>query len=159
MERLIHGAEQRLDRLALLQRGQPQGELGDTDQATGVYASTLGRLAIRDAVRERRTFATGDDTASIKMMADGACWMGSMLKGLGKTVVTVELRDKEPADGFGKVELYGPDKQVLASKGCLGENPCEVSFPLEIQKKTFVVALGVQKDGGRLVSAPIWFEP
>lgn len=130
---------------------------GDSNHATGVWATELSRKAIRSAVRSRRTFAAGDDTATIKLSADGACWMGSVLQGFGKTAITVELADREPEDGFGGVTLFGPKQAELGKFDCAGKNPCKASFSLDVTKPTHVVAFARQKDGQRMVSSPIWF--
>jgi len=132
---------------------------GDSNRATGVWATDLSRTAIRKAVRQRRTFSAFDDTAWIKLKADDVCWMGSVLKGLGPTDLSVTARDKRTADGFRRIELIGKNGNVLAKKSCGDTNPCKVTFHRDVTAKTFFVAQAIQTDGGRLVSAPIWFEP
>ncbi len=132
---------------------------GDSKRATGVWATGLSRTAIRKAVRKRRTFAAFDDTAWIRMKADDVCWMGSVLEGLGSTVLTVKARDRKSSDGFKRIKLIGKNGQVLASRACNGENPCTATFHRNVTSATFFVAMAVQDDGDRLVSAPIWFVP
>jgi hypothetical protein len=135
------------------------GGWGDTTHATMVWAPKLNRLAVRAAVYANRTAATEDDTASLKMLADGACWMGSALKGLDDTTITVDLADAQKGDDFGLVTLFGPGHKAIDTADCKGKNPCHVSFPLKLTKRTHVVAVARQKDGDVIVSAPIWFEP
>lgn len=135
------------------------GGWGDTTRATIVWAPKLTRLAIRNSVKAHRTAATDDDTSSIKMKADGACWMGSVLHGFGKTTITVELTDKQKGDVFGVVRLYGPGRKELDTADCKGKNPCKVTFNLDIKKRTHLVAVARQKDNDFLISAPIWYEP
>ena len=57
------------------------------------------------------------------------------------------------------MKLYGRKQKLLDSADCKGKNPCQVSFPLDIQQRTHVVAVARQKDGDVIISAPIWYEP
>jgi|GEM_PF-2179810 len=132
---------------------------GDSPRATGVFTHELSRLGIRSAVRGRRTFATLDDTASIQMKADDVCWMGSELRGLGDTVLTVVARDKQAGDGFKRIVLLGPQGKELASHGCQDQTPCTAKFDRHVSGETHFVAMGIQTDGARVISAPIWFKP
>ena len=134
------------------------GGWGDTSNATLLWAAKLTRGTVRSAVLANRTAATNDDTSRIEMVADGVCWMGSKLHGFGDSKITVTLTDKQAKDGFGPVKLYGPGQKLLATKKCAGKNPCTVSFPLNVTKKTYVVAIANQQDGDVIISGPIWFE-
>jgi hypothetical protein len=132
---------------------------GDSQRATGAWLSTLGRRALRRAVRARRTFSTTDETASIRMMADSICWMGSALTGLGPTEITVEAADTQARDGFESIELFGPGRTSLGSFPCAGANPCTATLEFDVTEATYVVARAYQDDDGRLVSGPIWYAP
>lgn len=132
---------------------------GDSARATGVWAPTLTRRALRRAVRARRTFSTTDENASIRVMADDVCWMGSVLSGLGPTVVTVEASDSQAADGFDRINLYGPGGAALGAFPCAGANPCTATLHFEVTEATYVVARAVQESDGTLVSGPIWYVP
>ncbi|MFH1810448.1 MAG: hypothetical protein ABIJ09_17035 [Pseudomonadota bacterium] len=132
---------------------------GDSHRATGLWATELSRTALRQAVRQRRTFAAFDDTATIKLIADDVCFMGSVLHGLGRTELKVVARDRQANDGFRRIMLFGPDGGELASRACNGDNPCTATFSRRVDAATFFVALAMQSDGDQLVSAPIWFEP
>lgn len=132
---------------------------GDSQRATGVWASELSRTALREAVLARRTFATQDDTAWIKMKADGACWMGSVLHGLGEITLEVVAQDRQAGDGFKRIDLYGTLGQVLDSKSCNGANPCTATFVRKPVEAVFWAAKATQSDGDVLVSAPIWVKP
>lgn len=133
------------------------GGWGDSDKATLVWAPALSRIDVRAAVVANRTVATNDDTASLKLLADGACWMGSVLEGFGPTVLTVTLRDKQAKDGFGAVTLYGPSGDGLDAAACKGANPCTVTFDLDVGEPTYVFVVARQEDGDVLVSAPVWY--
>ncbi len=136
-----------------------QANWGASPRATGVWATELTNYALREAVRANRTFATNDDTARITFKADGACWMGSRLKGLGEIEFTVVARDSQNADGFKRIDLLGKNGTALESKLCAGQNPCSATFTRKPNAKTFWVAQAVQTDGDIVVSAPIWLEP
>ncbi len=135
------------------------GGWGDTSNATMIWAPELTRLSVRKAVKANRTLATNDETSRMKMMADGACWMGSKLHGLGASKITIELTDKQDKDGFGPVQLYGPKQKLISTKKCQGKNPCTVNFSLDVTKRTYVVAIAHQSDGDVIISGPIWYEP
>lgn len=132
---------------------------GDSKRATGVWATKLGRTEIRQAARARRTFATFDDTASIKLLADDVCFMGSVLRGLGDTELKVVARDKQANDGFKRIELYGPNGNAIATHACKDTTPCTAKFARKVAQETFFVAKAIQTDGDVLVSGPIWFKP
>lgn len=131
---------------------------GDSHHATGVFAAELSRLGIRGAVKGSRTFATLDDTASIEMKADDVCWMGSVLHGFGDTELTVVARDKQDGDGFKRIVLIGPEGNEVASHACGDKTPCTAKFSRNIKEATHFVALGIQTDGDRVISAPVWYE-
>lgn len=131
---------------------------GDDRQGTLVWATALTRPALRAGVNARRTAAVGDKSASIKVIADGKCWMGSELKGLGKTTLTVTLKDKKPARGFGVVTLHGKGGKKLAEKSCGDKNPCTVEFSQTLTESGYLVVVARQAGGGWLVSAPTWYD-
>jgi hypothetical protein len=132
---------------------------GDTQRATILWAPKLTRQSVRAAVAANRTLATDDDTSRMKMLADGACWMGSKLHGFGPTKISVELWDKQPGDGFGVVRLFGPKHQLVAEKSCKGKNPCNLSFAFDVTKSSHYVVIARQQDGDVIVSGPIWYDP
>jgi hypothetical protein len=134
------------------------GGWGDSSKATQVWASSLSRIGIRAAVAANRTSATNDDTASLKMLADGKCWMGSELEGLGDSKITVTLKDKQAKDGFDSVTLYNPKGNKVAVASCKGDNPCTVSFAIKVTEPTYYFAVARQQDNDVLVSAPIWYK-
>jgi hypothetical protein len=131
---------------------------GDTSNATLIWAPKLTRAAVRTAVRENRTAATNDDTARMKVVADGACWMGSKLHGFGKTTLTVTLYDKQAKDGFGVITLYGPKQKKLATFDCKGKNPCETTFNRTVDAATHFVVVARQQDDDVIIGAPIWYQ-
>lgn len=136
-----------------------QANWGDSKRATGVWARSLDRAALREAILEHRTFATEDDTATVSLKAEGVCWMGSTLKGAGDVELTVVARDRQASDGFRRIELLGTDGKALATKACNGANPCTAKFSRSPKAATHWVAQAVQADGDRLVSAPLWSQP
>jgi hypothetical protein len=92
------------------------------------------------------------------MLADGKCWMGSELEGLGDSKITVTLKDKQAKDGFDSVTLYNPKGNKVAVASCKGDNPCTVSFAIKVTEPTYYFAVARQQDNDVLVSAPIWYK-
>ncbi len=134
------------------------GGWGDSSRATIVWAPSLSRITIRAGVAANRTAATNDDTASIALLADDKCWMGSALEGLGATKLTVKLKDKQPKDGFASVIVYDPKGGKVGEGACKGDNPCTLSFSVQVKQPTYYFVVARQTDGDALVSAPIWYE-
>jgi hypothetical protein len=133
---------------------------GKPPRATGVWATELSRLALRKAVRARRTFTTADDTALIWMKANGGCWMGSHLKGYPSGTFTVTARDRQERDGFGRIDLFDRTQKVIRTFACKGQNPCKATFTVNnLSKGDFFVSRAIQADGDQLISAPIWIDP
>jgi hypothetical protein len=130
---------------------------GDSSVATVVWTTKLSRPGIRAGVLANRTVATNDDSARLKMLADGKCWMGSDLEGLGKSKITVTVVDKQPNDVFDNVALYGKSGDKIGTKSCANKNPCTVDFNIDLKQPGFVFAVARQKDGNLLVGAPIWY--
>lgn len=129
------------------------------DDRSGVFLSDLSRAALRQAMLERRSFASEDSDAVVRTMANGSCWMGSMLSG-GTTVdLTVSAEDPDPNDGFDIINLYGPGQALLDSYACNGSVPCQATFNVTTATRTYWVARAEQSDGDLLVAAPIWLTP
>jgi hypothetical protein len=126
---------------------------------SGLYLETLSRAAVRAAMKERRTFMTRDNDATIRLMADATCWMGSILKGYADVSFEVQADDATAGDGFATIELFGPGQMLLKTVDCAGADSCSGSYDLGVSEATFVVARASQVDGDILVSAPIWVEP
>jgi hypothetical protein len=85
------------------------------NRRSGLYLTELTRDALRQAMLDRRTFSSLDQNASIRMMADDVCWMGSILTQYpaASLSVSVTAEDPDAADGFSAIELYGPAKAAL----------------------------------------------
>jgi hypothetical protein len=128
------------------------------DNRTGLYLTALNAEALKEAFLNRRTFATSDKNASIKMMADDICWMGSQLHGVNKVKISVLVSDPDE-EGFEKIEVFDPFQNIVASIDCENKQECELEFDLEISMATHIVAKAVQSDGQFLVAAPLWFIP
>jgi hypothetical protein len=126
---------------------------------TGAFLADLTTEELNDAMMTRRTFATYDKNAYIKLTAEETCWMGSILSGYGSLAVDVEVSDADPGDGFETIELYGPGMTLLGTVNCDGLTTCAGDFDLTITEPTYLLARADQTDGHFLVSAPIWVTP
>lgn len=130
------------------------------DHRSGFWLSSLTRAGLYEAFRARRTFASGDRNAWVRVMADGDCWMGSDLRGVPPNVeLLVEAGDSDPTDSFRAVELWGPGRTLLDNADCGGGSSCAVTFVVEVSGPTYAVARLYQDDGEFLVAAPVWLAP
>lgn len=129
------------------------------DRRSGFFMTDLSREALYDAMSSRRSFMTFDKNASISMLAEGECWMGSILSGLRQLHLRVEAVDADAADGFASIELFGPGAAPVGSLDCAGANPCVFEFDVPVSTPIYVVARATQADGDWLVSAPVWASP
>lgn len=130
------------------------------DHRSGFWLSALTRDGLYEAFRVRRTFATADRNASVRVLADGDCWMGSDLAGVGPVVeLRVEAEDEDAADAFQTAELWGPGRTLLESADCGGGPTCAATFERTVSGPTYVVARLTQADGDYLVAAPVWLAP
>ena len=125
---------------------------------SGLLMAALDMQSMGQAMRDRRTFMTTDKNANIIMKA-GNCWMGSVLKGVASLTLTVKAADKDSADSFSSIELYGKGQKKLATAGCKGANPCSMTFSVTAKQSPYFVARAKQTDGDLLVAAPIWLAP
>jgi hypothetical protein len=129
------------------------------DHRSGFYLEDLSAASIRQAMLDRRSFMTEDKNASIVLMAESTCWMGSILGGVQTIQLDVTAEDIDAADSFDTIELYGTTQTLLHSCACTGQTTCTCSHQLDVTAATYVVARAVQTDGDILVSAPIWATP
>jgi hypothetical protein len=130
------------------------------DHRSGFWLATLTRDGLAEAFRARRTFATSDRNASVRVLADGDCWMGSDLAGVGPAVeLLVEAEDEDATDAFQTVELWGPGRVLLDSTDCGGGSTCTASFAVAVAGPTYAVARVNQADGEWLAAAPVWLAP
>lgn len=129
------------------------------DNRSGFFLPELTREALYQAMLERRSFATTDKNATIVMMAQGECWMGSILRGTSYLDVQVTAADPDPGDAFTAIEFYGPQKTLLSTFDCAGANPCTAELSIPVIGSTYVVARATMQDGGFLVAAPVWAAP
>jgi len=130
------------------------------DHRSGFWLAALTRDGLYEAFRNRRTFATADRNASVRVLADGDCWMGSDLAGVGPSVeLLVEAEDEDATDAFQTVELWGPGEVLLDSADCGGGSACSATFDVAVAGPTYAVARVSQADGEWLAAAPVWLAP
>lgn len=127
---------------------------------SGFFLAQLSRDGVREAMLARRTFSSEDANASVRLLAQGVCWMGSRLAGVGSTLSAhVEAADKDAAESWASIELFGPGKAALGTQSCAPGPTCAADFQVTLSGGTYVVARATQADGEVLVSAPIWAVP
>jgi hypothetical protein len=128
----------------------------EDDHRTGAWVSELTRPGIREVMEQQRTFSTLDKNATIALMAEGVCWMGSQLTGTLTASLEVFVDDPEPEDGFDVIELFGRNMELLGQVDCAGAPTCDGGWDVTLAQDGYVVARATQTDGDELVSAPIW---
>jgi hypothetical protein len=126
---------------------------------SGLYMAQLDQPSLYSAMRQRRTFATSDKNAVIKVLADDICWMGSVLTGATSMPIAVEAKDPDATDTFGALRLLGKGGKELARFECQGANPCSAVFSVQTSQSPYFVARVDQTDGDMLVAAPVWLAP
>jgi hypothetical protein len=129
------------------------------DNRSGLWLTALDRESLYTGMLERRSFATTDKNAAVRMMAEDTCWMGSILSGYPTVDLEVEATDTDATDSFATIELYGPAQTLLETFDCAGASPCTATFSYPVTDPTYFVARVTQTDGGVLVAAPIWASP
>ncbi|HPY19484.1 MAG TPA: DUF3604 domain-containing protein [Polyangiaceae bacterium] len=127
------------------------------DNRSGLWMPELTREGLRDTMLARRTFMTRDRNATLRLMAENQCWMGSVLQGVSSIDVFVEAKDADAGEGYATLELYGPGKTLLGKKDCQAASVC--TMEQSISAVAYVLARATQVDGDELLSAPIWLEP
>ncbi|MBW2262664.1 MAG: hypothetical protein JRG91_11875 [Deltaproteobacteria bacterium] len=130
----------------------------DDDTRSGFYMTALTRGDLHDAMRERRSFMTMDLNASLHMMAETTCWMGSILRGITSVSLEVAAEDADTGDGFTTIEIYGPGGALLDSHDCAGADSCTAPFTLD-PAPAYVLPRATQTDGDWLSAAPVWVRP
>jgi hypothetical protein len=129
------------------------------DRRSGFFMENLTREDMYVAMQERRSFMSMDKNASITMMADDVCWMGSILSGYTSLPLTVEAIDEDVGDGFATIEIFGPGQTLMVNYDCAGSTDCIADIDVTITGPTYFVARATQTDGNYLISAPIWAQP
>jgi len=128
------------------------------DNRTGIFMTSLTNESLKEAFLKRRTFATSDKNAVIKMMADDVCWMGSQLSGVDNVKISITVSDPD-MEGFDRIELFDAFQNVIATADCEDKPTCELNYDLAITAPIHVVAKAVQSDDQFLVASPLWIMP
>ncbi|HUU03703.1 MAG TPA: hypothetical protein VM425_19875 [Myxococcota bacterium] len=129
------------------------------DNRSAFFMTELSREALRQAILERRSFATTDKNSSIYMLADGECWMGSILSGVTSMDLLVVAEDPDAEDTFASIEFYSPEQTLEYTHDCAGATYCEASLIVPVSVSTYIVARANFTNGGFMIAAPIWASP
>jgi hypothetical protein len=129
---------------------------GAGSRLTGVYAGTLTREGIEDALRRMRTFGTLDRNAWLRFTANDSL-MGSRI-GSGPIHFVVEAGDADSAEGIAWFQILTNDNQVLATNFPGGTNPARWETTCTVvstEERYFFVRVS-ETDGDTLQSSPVW---
>lgn len=128
---------------------------------TGVWATSNTMKSIEGAYMARRTFATQDENARIRLSTRDARgkerWMGEILHKTTDATITVKVEDAD-GEGVKQILLYSD----IVDNGLLGRMVAKSDGPtLTFQARggmcdQFFIAKAVQDDGDILWSSPIW---
>lgn len=133
------------------------GEWGtEDDHRTGAWVDELTREGIRDVFENRRSFSTLDKNATILLMAQNECWMGSELTGVSDAEFELSAFDPDANDGFVSIEFYGPGMELFETVDCGDKTDCSATIFLNFPQSGYVLGRANQTDGDVLISAPIW---
>ncbi|MBI4618083.1 MAG: PHP domain-containing protein [Planctomycetes bacterium] len=124
----------------------------------GVWAEGLSLVAVLKALREMRTFSTTDGNATIRLMAEGRYWMGSVLKRAGAVPLRVEAFDPDPGEAFVKVELFAKGGKPIEVLTVRSPGRLTRDWTVNPTGSGYYFARITQADGDELLSAPIWIE-
>ncbi len=131
---------------------------GAESQRTVLFAKSLTRAELRQALGHHRVCASNDRNATLVLRAD-QCFMGSSPRGRTSATLRVEASDLNAGDGFKSITLLGRGGKKLGTFDCHGKTVCTGSKKLSITPPTYVFAVATQEDGDHVVTAPVWFRP
>ncbi len=126
----------------------------NTDHRTGVLMPELTKMALLEALRQRRTFASEDKNFTLTMKANGA-WMGSEIANTGSIAFDISGMDPD-GELASLVELITDQGKTIASTV-----PSTASFTWEpdINITTgvhYFYIKATQADGDKIVTSPVW---
>lgn len=134
-----------------------RADWGDRDEGrTGVWVETLDRPSLLRGLREGRVFSTSDRNARVRLLADGALWMGSTLTAAGPHVVRVEADDPD-GELTARIDLWS-NGQIIASQPVNAAGPVAFELTVDPTVDAYVFAHVVQQDGDDLFSAPVYID-
>jgi len=125
----------------------------------GVFATSLTLEGIRDAMRARRSFTTGDRDAWLRVMAEdpaGAVWMGSSILGPGPVTITIDAGDA--TDGFDKLEVVSLGGAAVLTESLQDARTHATSFTADPSDDAYYFVRLTQTDGDIVYSAPIFID-
>lgn len=126
------------------------------DTRSGLYLVDLSAESIHEAMRNRRSFASFDKNASLRVRSSHGCWMGSILTTDEGFDLVAEAEDDD--DGFANIDFWGPGRTLLQSTPCHNERQCQASYHFDVDNDTYVIAVALQSDNDTVTAAPIWVQ-
>jgi len=133
-----------------------QANWGSTSVRSGFWVTARDGAALVEGMRERRSFATNDHDATLRVRA-GPYWPGSTVS--EASIEPLEVLGLDPTEGFDRIVLVGAGNKTLKVFPCESQPVCGGTLLLQVPAATHVFAYAIQKDGGTLVGAPVYFTP
>jgi hypothetical protein len=133
-----------------------QADWGMERDQTGIWADSLTRNSILQALRAHRTFATMDRNARVQFTVNGA-WMGSIINN-GDLHFRVIASDPDRNDRIVRVELVTNHNQILATHPVGDTNfvDWQTSTRTNSGEQHWFFARIVLNDSTWVVSSPVW---
>ena len=129
---------------------------------TGLWAASLTRTGILDAIQARRVFASEDRTFDLWFTANDAPMGAKCVPNRGGTIeFRIRLRDGEPSDGVFRATIIGGrinDRRSVRVKASrlrpeYGDN---LRVPIPYEGNSFYYLWIEQSDGDLIYSSPVW---
>lgn len=129
---------------------------GERAVRSGFWVTERSRAALKEAMSGRRSFASSDADARIRLRSAG-CWSGTTLP--AESLAVVEVLATDPKEGFDRIVLVGKGNKALKTFPCGEQQVCGGTAQVQVAEATYAFAYAVQKDGGHLISSPVWLVP
>ncbi len=124
------------------------------DCRAGIWADTLSRQSLFDAIIKGRTFSTMDKNASIWMDVDGTD-MGSVLTVRQSATFHLSIADVDNENWLW-LGLISENGTILGIDSITGN--FDTTFTIDLTNEKWIYAKAMQADSNCLWSAPIYFE-
>jgi len=134
-----------------------QGKWGASRFLTGVWADSLIKESVLDALRKMRTFGTESRRASIRFTA-GDSWQGSTIP-TGTIQFDITVQDEDTADRFTIVKLM-TNRRVVGDSVVVNSNHVEwhPTVTVSSDDRSYYYVLAFINDTVPVWSSPIWVE-
>ncbi|HVY62290.1 MAG TPA: hypothetical protein VHF22_11590, partial [Planctomycetota bacterium] len=132
---------------------------GQSERRMGVFAASLTREGIKEAMRARRTFTSQDRDAWVRVTAEdpaGELWMGSTVVGPG--AVKMKISGGDPSDGLKTLDVVSVGGAVVYTQDLGSVRAFEAEFLADPGQDAYYYVRLTEDDGDLVFSAPIYID-